>query len=362
VIDESALKPLLDAVSEIEVAPDEEALEQLRVRYLGRSGVLRALIGKIAELPASGRAAAGKRLNEIKVSLESKIESRRAVLRAKPPPRAFFDVTLPGVPIGRGSLHPLTLVTEELLAVFGKLGFRLARGPEVETEFYNFEALNIPRDHPARDREENFFLVERIDPARARVRTEGPMAGFSRAPEADSLLLRSQTSTVQIRVLTRERPPVRVVAPGRVFRPDTVDATHHFQFHQIEGLAVDEGISFADLKTVLVLFAKELFGERQQVRLRPSFFPFTEPSGEVDFLCWFCGGSGCPTCKQAGWIEMGGCGMVDPNVFEAVGVDPERYTGFAFGIGIERLAMLKYGVRDMRLFTENDVRFLEQLG
>ncbi len=336
------------SLDEIDAAPDEAALERLRVRWFGRKGLLKELMARIPGLPAAERGAYGKRVNDLKQEVEARLAARQEALRARPPARrGHFDVTLPGTPVGRGSLHPLTQVTAELLEVFGKLGFRVARGPEVERPFFNFDALNIPPDHPARDPSDNFFL-------------EAAATGRDGAPEP--LLLRSQTSTIQIRTMVAERPPLRVVAPGKVFRPDEVDATHHFQFHQIEGLAVEEGLSFADLKTVLLLFAKEMFGPDQAVRLRPSFFPFTEPSAEVDFLCWACRGGGCAMCKRSGWVELGGCGMVDPNVFAAVGIDPERWTGYAFGFGIERLAMLRFGVRDIRLFTENDVRFLEQLG
>ncbi|MHC4830368.1 MAG: phenylalanine--tRNA ligase subunit alpha [Planctomycetota bacterium] len=343
---EALLTQADQAVTEIEAAADLAALEALRVKCLGKKGLLRDLRGQLKSLPKEDRREFGQRLNELKDRLEAAIKERKAALEAAKEAEAasgFFDVTLPGRSIDRGSLHPLTQITRELLEVFQKLGFTLARGPEVEEPFYNFEALNIPADHPARDAAENFYL-------------EGPEEG----PEAR--LLRSQTSTVQIRTMAAGKPPFRVVAPGKVFRPDTVDATHHFQFHQIEGLAVAEGISFRDLKTVLLLFAKELFGPDQAVRLRPSFFPFTEPSAEVDFRCWICGGPGCSTCKQTGWIELGGCGMVDPHVLRAVNIDPERYTGYAFGLGIERLAMIRFGIDDLRSFTENDLRFLTQLG
>jgi phenylalanyl-tRNA synthetase alpha chain len=333
-----------EARERIDSAPDADALEALRIEYLGRKGLLKGLMGRIKDIPPQERGAYGQGVNALKRTLEEALgERKEGLAREAEEARAarFFDVTLPGKRPAVGSLHPLTRITEELLDVFARLGFELARGPEVEVPFFNFEALNIPAEHPARDDAENFFLEAQ--------------AG------SDPLLLRSQTSTVQIRVMSGRTPPLRVVAPGKVFRPDTVDATHHFQFHQIEGLAVEEGLSFADLKSVLLMFAKDLFGEDQRVRLRPSFFPFTEPSAELDFLCWRCYGDGCPLCKQTGWIELGGCGMVDPNVLQAVGIDPERYTGYAFGMGIERLAMLKYGIKDLRLFTENDVRFLEQL-
>jgi phenylalanyl-tRNA synthetase alpha chain len=349
---EDPLQPVSGAAAEVDAAADEPALEALRVKYLGRSGLFKTLMDRLKTLPPAEKGPFGKRVNDAKRDLEARIAARQEALKAQPEPkRGFFDYTLPGARPPRGSLHPLTIVTEELLHVFGRLGFRTARGPEVERPFYNFEALNIPADHPARDPSENFFLVEAA-------RREGGDGG------EEPLLLRSQTSTIQIRAMNRaveaNELPLRVVGPGRVFRPDEVDATHHFQFSQIEGLAIDEALSFADLKTVLLLFAKDMFGADQKVRLRPSFFPFTEPSAEFDFLCWVCHGKGCATCKRSGWVELGGCGMVDPNVFDAVGIDKERWTGFAFGFGIERLAMIRFGIDDVRRLTENDVRFLEQ--
>jgi len=336
-----------DAAREIDGAADEAALEECKVKYLGRKGILKDLLGKIPSVPPAERGLFGKNLNQAKQSIEERFTARAFALRtAAPAKRGFYDHTLPGAPLVRGSLHPTTQVWQELLHVFGKLGFRLAEGPEVERPFFNFDALNIPADHPARDASDNFFLNE----------TAKASSG-----EREPLLLRSQTSTIQVRALTTEKPPLRIVGPGRVYRPDTVDATHLFQFHQIEGLAVEEGITFADLKTTILLFAREMFGSAVDVRLRPSFFPFTEPSAEFDIRCWVCGGKGCGVCKHSGWVELGGCGMVDPNVFASVGVDPERFTGFAFGMGIDRLAMIRYGIRDIRHTVENDVRFLEQL-
>jgi phenylalanyl-tRNA synthetase alpha chain len=338
---------LKEAAAEFAAARDEAALEKVHAKYLGRkAGIVGDLLAQLKSVPKEQKQALGSRANQAKAAVEALDKAAEERVRAAAPAnRPAYDVTLPGAPLERGSLHPITQVWQELLEVFGKLGFKLASGPEVERPFYNFEALNIPADHPARDASENFFLEQT---ARREPSGEEP------------LLLRSQTSTIQVRALTRERPPLRVVGPGRVYRPDTVDATHLFQFHQIEGLCVDEGISFADLKTVLLLFAREMFGEKVDVRLRPSFFPFTEPSAEFDIKCWVCGGPGCATCKRSGWVELGGCGMVDPNVFAAVGIDPERYTGFAFGFGIDRLAMIRYQIKDVRLLVENDVRFLAQ--
>jgi len=352
---QSPLAAVEAQIASVGSTPDAQALEALRVALLGRKGALKALMGELKALPKQERREFGQRVNVLKREATEAIARRKTELElaAKAQEAArTFDVTLPGRPTPRGSRHPLTIVTEELLEVFQRLGFQTAHGPEVEEPFFNFEALNIPADHPAREPEENFYL-----------QGQGPRGD---AGAGELRLLRSQTSTVQIRVMFdpegRREPPFRIVAPGRVFRPDTVDATHHFQFHQIEGLAVAEGISFRDLKTILHLFAQAMFGPDEVVRLRPSYFPFTEPSAEVDFRCWICHGPGCAVCKQTGWIELGGCGMVDPNVLQAVGIDSERYTGYAFGLGIERLAMLRYGIRDIRLFTENDVRFLDQLG
>ncbi len=324
-----------------EKAPNQEALERVRIEYLGRSGKLKVLLGRIKDIPNEDKRAAGQRMNEIKATLTAALKASKEALGEKPS-GTFPDPTLPGVTQPRGSRHPLTQTIEKIAAIFERMGFTIADGPEVEDDFHNFDALNIPRDHPARDSFDTFFLD-------------------------DGRILRSQTSTVQIRVMEKTRPPIRIIAPGRVYRPDAVDATHHYGFHQLEGLAVDEGITFADLKGVLEIFARELFGEETGTRFRPSFFPFTEPSAEVDVSCIFCRGEGCRVCKGSGWIEILGCGMVDPNVFEAINrrrgevvIDPEKYTGFAFGLGIERIAMLSLGVDDIRRFSENDLRFLRQ--
>ena len=324
------------AIAEIAGAGGPDELERARVKYLGSKGLVKDLMGRLASLPKDEKPAFGAGVNVLKNEIGAAIDARKAELASSRARSADAeDVTLPGVRPADGAYHPITLVREEMIAVMRTLGFELAGGPEVEDEAHNFNALNIPENHPARSEADNFYL-------------------------ADGLLLRSQTSTVQIRVMETRRPPLRVIAPGRVYRPDTVDATHHYMFHQIEGLAVDKGLTMADLKTTLTLFFSGLYGQDVNVRLRPSFFPFTEPSAEIDVSCPFCGGKGCPTCKGKGWIEMGGCGMVDPNVFRAVGYDPEVYTGFAFGLGIERLAMRRFGIPDIRLLTENDVRFLRQ--
>jgi phenylalanyl-tRNA synthetase alpha chain len=317
-------------------AASADALEEARVRYLGaKQGRLRALQKQLKDVPREDKPAAGKRFNEVGGRLKEAFEAAQRRL-ARPAVQAeAFDVTLPGRRPRVGHRHPLTQTAEELIEIMARLGFSLAEGPEIEDEWHNFEALNIPEAHPARDPLENFYLA-----------VCGKLAG-----NEPPMLLRSQTSTVQIRVMEQTQPPVRVIALGRCYRPDTVDATHSFMFHQIEGLMVDTDVTMADLKTVLRLFATAYLGHDVHIRFRPSFFPFTEPSVEVD-MSWGQGGQD--------WIELGGAGMVDPNVLRAVGYDPEEYTGFAFGLGIERFAMRRYGIDDIRLFFENDVRFLRQ--
>jgi len=324
-----------EALKEIGEARDISSLDRLRVKYLGRKGLVAEFISKIPTLPKSERPVVGKRLNELKVGLSERLAERRRALEETLVPAEAIDVTRPGVPVQCGHYHILTQTIEEMKSIFMRLGFSVATGPEVEEEFFNFDVLNIPPGHPARDPTDNFYIDKGV-------------------------LLRSQTSNVQGRVMVKQKPPVRIICPGRVYRPDTVDASHLFMFHQIEGLAVDEGVTFADLKAVLTLFVKEFFGEDIQMRFRPHFFPFTEPSVEVDITCLICRGTGCPVCKKKGWLEILGAGMVDPNVFEAVGYDPEKYTGFAFGVGIERPTMLKYRIEDIRSFYENDIRFLSQ--
>jgi len=326
-----------DALAAIAAAPDADALEAVRVRHLGRKGRLRGLMAHLPALPADRKPAAGKRANEVKHAITTALERRRDELRgaAAGPVGPRIDITVPGTPKTLGTLHPITQVYDELVEVFARLGFETAYGPEIEDEYHNFDALNIPPDHPSRDGYDTFYLDE-------------------------SRLLRSHTSPVQIRVMAMRQPPIRIVAPGKVFRPDTIDATHYPMFHQLEGLYVDEGVSFADLKACLTMAMQELLGEQTRTRFRPSFFPFTEPSAEVDVSCPFCAGAGCKVCGQSGWIETLGAGMVDPEVFRHVGYDSENYTGFAFGMGIDRIAMLKLGIDDVRLFFENDLRFLRQ--
>ncbi len=328
------------AIRAIHAAADFDALEEARVQYLGRKGRLKELTGKLPELPNDVKPAAGRLLNQVKNALTEALAERKTAMTVKtadetrrPGPR--LDVTLPGTRPRIGSLHPITQIYDELVEAFARLGFETAYGPEIEDEYHNFDALNIPTDHPSRDAFDTLYID-------------------------DEHLLRSHTSPVQIRVMEQREPPVRIIAPGKVFRPDTVDASHYPMFFQLEGLYVDEGVSFADLKAVLTMGMQEVLGADTRTRFRPSFFPFTEPSAEVDVSCPFCRGSGCSVCGQSGWIEMLGCGMVDPEVFRHVGYDTERYTGFAFGIGIDRMAMTRLGINDIRLFYENDVRFLNQ--
>ena len=328
-----------EAPAKISSAMDTAELEALRLSYPGKKGSLKGILRGLGQLAPEQRKDAGAAANRIKEVIEGALAESKVRLGVGAPVKSAqgLDVTIPGRLPHLGSRHPVRQVARRLIHIFHNLGFAVADGPEVEDEWHNFIGLNIPPDHIARDPSENFYLE-------------------------DDLLLRSQTSTVQIRVMENHPPPLRIIAPGRVYRPDTVDASHSFQFHQIEGLMVDEGVTFGDLKTTLRLFFTQLFQRDVELRLRPSFFPFTEPSAEVDLRCPFCGGNGCKTCGRKGWIEMGGCGMVDPNVFEAVGIDPDRYTGFAFGMGIDRMTMAFYDIPDIRYLFENDVRFLEQFG
>jgi phenylalanyl-tRNA synthetase alpha chain len=313
-------------------------LEQIRVRYLGRQGALTTLLRSLGSLPEQERPRVGAAANEAKRELEALVESRlnetREAERQQKRSRRRHDLTLPGRRPVQGSLHPLTIVNDEIISIFVGLGFSVAEGPEVEDDYHNFEALNFPRDHPARDMQDTFYLGE-------------------------DALLRTHTSPVQIRTMQTQRPPVRIICPGRVYRRDA-DITHSPMFHQVEGLAVDRNVSMGDLKGTLELFARAMFGPRSKIRFRPSFFPFTEPSAEVDVLCFLCGGEGCRVCRQSGWLEILGSGMVHPQVLRNVGYDPEEVTGWAFGMGVERIAMLKYGVDDIRLFFENDLRLLRQ--
>ena len=322
-------------------ATSRDAAEQLRITYLGRKSPLSGFLRQLGALPAEHRAEIGKALNLVKAALEFRLAAVQAAAHVSAGPAA--DVTLPGLRPPLGQLHPITQMIHAILDCFVPMGFEIAEGPEVEFEWNNFDALNIPADHPSRESFDTFFVDAK--PAKA---------------DKGRLVLRSHTSPVQIRVMQQRRPPLRIIVPGRVYRPDPLDASHSFMFHQVEGLMVDDHTSFADLKGVLTQFLRQLFGASTKMRFRPHYFPFTEPSAEVDIACASCAGQGCQTCGRKGWLEVMGCGMVHPNVFKAVGYDSARVQGFAFGMGVERLAMLKHGIRDIRLFFENDQRFLEQ--
>jgi phenylalanyl-tRNA synthetase alpha chain len=327
-----------DALTELVLATSEEHVLAVRTKYLGRKGLLTGILRNIAQVPDAEKPLFGQRCNEVKNALNIKIDEffqlhslrnkENVLLKDK------IDVTLPGRYVPRGRIHPVIQVRREICNIFSSFGFSVVEGPEVEFDYYNFEALNIPKDHPARDMQDTFYIEENI-------------------------VLRTHTSPVQIRTMEKMKPPVRILSPGRVYRPDS-DVSHTPMFHQIEGLLVDKGISFGDLKGILTEFLKQIFGTDTTLRFRPSFFPFTEPSAEVDIRCVMCKGRGCRVCGQSGWLEILGSGMVDPAVFINVGYDPEEYSGFAFGLGLERIAMLKYGISDIRLFFENDARFLEQ--
>ena len=324
------------ALKEIGAAKNAEDLERLRVKYLGRKGVLTQVLRSLGQLTPEARRRVGQEANLAKESLEEALGAALTALKeaVRKTPAPSLDVTLPARRSPLGRLHPITRIMAEVCDIFLHLGFEAVEGPEVELDWYNFEALNIPPDHPARDMQDTFYFN-------------------------DQVLLRTHTSPMQIRVMEKRQPPVRIIAPGRVYRRDS-DLTHTPMFHQVEGLLVDEGVTFADIKGVLTAFVHEMFGPEVGVRFRPSYFPFTEPSAEVDIECVICRGEGCRVCKITGWLEVLGAGMVHPAVFEAVGYDPETYTGFAFGLGIERIAMLKYGIDDIRLFFDNDLRFLRQ--
>ncbi|NQV42215.1 MAG: phenylalanine--tRNA ligase subunit alpha [Candidatus Marinimicrobia bacterium] len=316
-------------------SPALSDLERMKQKYLGRKGVLNDLFKKIVEVETNRRGEFGSVINQLKLDIHDLIEERINEHRSETMSISSVDVTLPGVEYERGTLHPIESTLRDFKQIFHRLGFSVAEGPEIETQWRNFDALNFPPEHPARDMQDTFFLKN------------------------DSVL-RTHTSPVQVRLMLEEKPPIRSIMPGRVYRNEAIDAGHYCLFHQVEGLYVDKHVTMGELKATLELFCREYFGENVKLRFRPSFFPFTEPSSEMDVSCFLCGGKGCRVCKQTGWLEIGGCGMVDPNVFKAVNIDSEAYTGYAFGMGIERIAMMKYGITDIRLLFENDVRFLKQ--
>ena len=327
------------AIEAIENAQDEKALEELRIKYLGKKGELTAILKMMGSLSAEERPVMGQLVNDAKAKVEQYLNEKSGELKQKATELKLkaetIDITMPAKKQVAGKLHPLNTVLDDMIDIFQSMGFDVLDGPEVETDHYNFECLNVPADHPARDMQDTFYLAE-------------------------NLLLRTQTSAAQIRTMENRKPPIRVICPGRVFRADEVDATHSPVFHQIEGLVVDKGVTMCDLKGVLERFAHEIYGPDTEVKFRPSFFPFTEPSVEVDVTCSECGGKGCRVCKGSGWIEILGAGMVHPNVLRSCGIDPDVYSGFAFGIGLDRLTTTRYKISDIRLLFENDKRFLEQ--
>ena len=339
-----------DFDAELGAAATDQDLQAVRDRYLSRKGgLITALLKAVAAAPAVERPALGRLANDLKSAVEARVAERRAALEVARPPAGAIDVTLPGRMPAFGHRHPLTLVRERMETIFTQMGFAVVEGPEAEDEWHCFDALNMPAEHPARDMQDTLYLAS-------------PIPGNSGKEGDVRTMLRTHTSSIQIRYMQAHQPPIRIVAPGRVYRRDDLDLTHTPMFTQMEGLVVGDGISLADLKGTLVAFAREMFSSSSRVRFRPSFFPYTEPSAEVDVSCWQCDGAGCAMCKKTGWLEIGGCGMVHPAVFEAVGYDAERYTGFAWGIGIERVAILRHRVPDIRMFFENDLRFLEQFG
>ncbi|HEX9829607.1 MAG TPA: phenylalanine--tRNA ligase subunit alpha [Bacteroidota bacterium] len=322
--------------NELAQVSDAQTLEQLRIKYLARKGSIAELFDELKSVSADEKPALGKALNELRMFVQSGFDETKAKLEQSGTQKDIpFDVTLPGRPVPLGTKHPITQTLEEIVNIFKGMGFTVATGPEIETDYYNFGALNFPDDHPARDMQDTFFI-------------------------AKDILLRTHTSPVQIRYMEQHKPPVRVVIPGRVYRNEAVSARSHVLFHQVEGLYVDEGVTLGDLKGTLVTFAKQFYGSSVKYKFRPTFFPFTEPSADMYVSCFICNGKGCQMCKHAGWLEILGSGMVHPNLYKNVGYDVEKYTGFAFGMGVERIAILRHGIDDIRLFTENDIRFLKQ--
>ncbi|MBK9599637.1 MAG: phenylalanine--tRNA ligase subunit alpha [Flavobacteriales bacterium] len=341
------------------VAASAEAVEAFRVEMLGRNGKVTALLDAFKEVPAEEKRLWGQRLNQLKSAARTRWEELKAAAEATPTKAAgpVGDLTRPALTEATGSLHPISIIRQRIVDVFARIGYTVSQGPEVEDDHHNFGALNFPPDHPARDMQDTFFVedLDHIARERGEALTPDPSPG-----ERGSLALRTHTSSVQVRVMESGAPPIRTISPGRVYRNEAISARAHCMFHQVEGLYVDKGVSFAELKGTLDHFAKSMFGPEVKIRLRPSYFPFTEPSAEVDMSCTICGGTGCAVCKHSGWVEIMGCGMVDPAVLANCGIDPEVYSGFAFGMGVERIAQLIYRVPDLRLYWENDVRFLEQ--
>jgi phenylalanyl-tRNA synthetase alpha chain len=337
---EELVKQLAGYKAEMETytATDAQGAEAFRIKYLGTKGLVKTVMGAMKDVAPEQRKEAGLLLNEFKQLAESKYEDlKKLSANGQEATASDMDLSLPGDAIAVGTRHPISLVRAQIISVFHHLGFAVADGPEIEDDWHNFTALNLPENHPARDMQDTFYISQNPD-----------------------WLLRTHTSNVQIREMEKRQPPIRIICPGRVYRNETISARAHCFFHQVEGLYIDENVSFADLKQTLYFFVQELFGRNAKVRFRPSYFPFTEPSAEMDITCTICGGSGCSLCKQTGWVEILGCGMVHPNVLQNCGIDPERYTGYAFGMGIERITQIKYNVNDLRLYSQNDLRFLTQ--
>lgn len=323
-------------------ASNEEALEALRIKYLSKKGEITALFNDFRTVPAEQKRELGQRLNELKTLATDKINALRDGFKSQSKEAHKIDITRPAVPHELGTRHPISLVRQEIIDIFERQGFTLATGPEVEDDWHVFSALNFAPDHPARDMQDTFFINKDNEDVKR------------------NIVLRSHTSSVQVRTMEKKQPPIRIICPGRVYRNEAITARAHCFFHQIEGLYIDKNVTFADLKQVMLYFAQELFGKDTKIRLRPSYFPFTEPSAEMDVSCMLCGGEGCGFCKHTGWVEILGCGMIDPNVLEASGIDSTIYSGYAFGLGVERITNLKYMVKDLRMFSENDVRFLDE--
>ncbi|MDI9553655.1 MAG: phenylalanine--tRNA ligase subunit alpha [Bacteroidota bacterium] len=337
------IKSLYEEVSSVKVTSAKE-LESFRLKYLSKKGIITSLFEDFRVVPADMKRDVGQKLNELKQKAQDKYNSLKKELEFTGDLSSDNDLTRPAFPYPSGSRHPISLVRKEIVDIFARIGFTVSEGPEIEDDDHVFTKLNFAPEHPARDMQDTFYI-------------------FRNSPEDSNpadILLRTHTSSVQVRVMNNQKPPIRTISPGRVFRNEAISARAHCIFHQIEGLYIDENVSFADLKQTLLFFARELYGKETRIRLRPSYFPFTEPSAEMDVSCTICGGKGCNLCKYTGWLEVLGCGMVDPNVLEACGIDSQKYTGFAFGMGIERAAMLKYQVNDLRLYFENDLRFLDQ--
>lgn len=330
------IEQIIQDIQSLSIKSKDEA-ESFRLRYLSKKGIISDLFIKFRSLPSEQKKLLGQSINELKKTAQEKIDSYISTTERPTSEKLEMDLTRPGQPLPLGSRHPVSIVRREIIDIFSRVGFVISEGPEIEDDWHVFSALNFPEDHPARDMQDTFFIMMNPD-----------------------ILLRTHTSSVQVRVMEKQQPPIRTISPGRVFRNEAISARAHCIFHQVEGLYIDENVSFADLRQVLFYFSREMFGKQTQIRLRPSFFPFTEPSAELDISCSICGGKGCNVCKYTGWVEIMGCGMVDPNVLDNCKIDSVKYTGYAFGMGVERIAMLKYQINDLRLFFENDKRFLDQ--